>query len=87
MHDIEFADLVMKCPAQRRCPIKSSDQGTREISDLNAIKIYRCCDGVELMPAPSILVVKTCTSCPLAASARQRPWTAKIGPPWRTAGK
>ncbi len=44
MHDIEFADLVMKRPAQRRCPIESSDQGTREISDLNAIKIYRRSD-------------------------------------------
>jgi hypothetical protein len=25
--------------------------------------------------------VKTCNSCPIAASARQLPWTAKIGRP------
>jgi hypothetical protein len=40
MHDVEFADLVMKRPAERRRPIESSDQGTREISDLNGIKIH-----------------------------------------------
>src|SRR3954451_20594258 len=40
MHDIDFPDLLIKCPAQSRRPIKSSDQGTREISDLNAVKIH-----------------------------------------------
>ena len=44
MHDIELAELEMKCPAERRRPIESSDQGTRKISDLNAVKIYRGCD-------------------------------------------
>src|SRR5262249_45323182 len=44
MHDIELAELVMKCPAQRRRPIESSDQGTRKTLDLNAVKIYWCCD-------------------------------------------
>src|SRR5437660_3560968 len=41
MHDIEFADLVMKCAAQRRRPKESSDQGTGEVSDLNAVEIHR----------------------------------------------
>src|SRR5262245_5270046 len=41
MRDVDFADHVIKGPSQRRRPIKSSDQRTREISDLNAIKIHR----------------------------------------------
>jgi hypothetical protein len=44
MHDIEFADLVMKCPAQSWRPIESSDQGDWEISDLNTVKIHWRCD-------------------------------------------
>ena len=37
MHDIEFADPVMKCAPERRRPIESSDQGAREGSDLNVL--------------------------------------------------
>jgi transposase len=59
IHDIELAELEMKCTAQRRRPIESSNQGTRKISDLNAVKIYRCCDWCGANAAPSILVVKT----------------------------
>ena len=41
MHDIDFADRVMKRLSQRRRPIKSSDEGTSEVLDVNAVKIHR----------------------------------------------
>ena len=39
MHDIEFVDLILKRATQCRCPIKSSQQRARKVSDLNAFQI------------------------------------------------
>ena len=44
MHYIEFANFALKRAAQCRCPIESSEQRTRKISDLNAVQIYRNSD-------------------------------------------
>ena len=44
MHDVEFADFMMKRPVQGRCPTESSDHGASEISDLNAVNLHRCSD-------------------------------------------
>src|SRR5450759_2223250 len=44
MYDIEFADFALKRATQRRCPIESSEQRTRKISDLNAFQINRKSD-------------------------------------------
>src|SRR5215468_3776079 len=41
MYFIEFADFALKRAPQGRCPIESSEQRTRKISDLNAFEIDR----------------------------------------------
>src|SRR5437016_14215609 len=44
MHYIEFADFALKRATQRRCPIETSEQRTRKISDPNAFQINRNSD-------------------------------------------
>src|SRR5580700_4847090 len=43
--------------------------------------------GTAVSTGPSMLVVKTSTAWPRAASARHKLCTATIGPPYRVAGK
>ena len=69
MHDVEFADSVMECPAKSWRPIKSSNQGTREILDLNPVKIHRRRDGSGSNPWP---VDVSCKDLHFVASCRQR---------------
>jgi hypothetical protein len=38
---MKFADFVLKRATQRRCPIETSEQRTRKISDQNAFQINR----------------------------------------------
>src|SRR5262249_19498845 len=44
MDYIEFAQFPLKRATQRRCPIKTSEQRTRKISDANAFQIDRNSD-------------------------------------------
>src|SRR6516165_11569223 len=44
MHYIEFVDFPLKRATQFRCPIESSEQRTRKISDPNAFQINREAD-------------------------------------------
>jgi len=57
------------------------------IMDFDAIQHHRLVDGTGALRGPSMLVVKTSTVWPRAAKARHSAWTAKIGPPYRTAGR
>src|SRR5262245_41651867 len=70
MRDVDFADHVIKGPSQRRRPIKSSDQRTREISDLNALKIHRLSDWSGSNSRPVSVSGKDLQFVP---SCRQRP--------------
>jgi hypothetical protein len=59
----------MKRPSESRRPIESSDQGTREISDLNAIKIHwrSDCSGCYSRPVDisgeDLQFVPSCRQC------------------------
>jgi hypothetical protein len=89
MHDIQLPDRVMKCAAQRRCPIESPDQGTRKISDLNAIKIHRRSDwrGANArsidVSGKDLHFVPSCRQC--SAEAMDRKNWPSIAHSWQVA--
>jgi hypothetical protein len=52
MYGIELGYFALKCVIQRRRPIKSSQQRTRKIPDLNAVQINRNPDGHTTVSRP-----------------------------------
>src|SRR5262249_2765353 len=77
MYDIDFADRVMKRPSQSRRPIKSSDYGTREVLNLNAVKSHRCSDwsgsnsGPITVGGKDLQFMPSCRQCSAEAMDRK----------------